>query len=75
MKKQQVRRKAQKKQKKLILPEARVITELSVWSFRESQEINRHIADELAKALQLNYHLNNFGPSVFGLEEEDPSDI
>jgi hypothetical protein len=71
MKKQQVRRKAQKKQKKLILPEARVINELVVWSFSTNEETNCHIANELARAIQLSYQLDNFGPLAFGIDDPD----
>lgn len=74
MKKQQVKRKAAKPKKKLILPEGRVITELIVWSFSDNQDTNRHIANELAKAIQLSNQLDHFGPAVFGLEDEELSD-
>jgi hypothetical protein len=71
MKKQQLRRKAPNKQKKLILPEGRLIIELVVWSFSTNEETNCHIANELAKAIQLSYQLDNFGPLVFGIDDPE----
>lgn len=68
MKKQRLKRNAQKK---LILPEGYVVTELVVWTFTDNEDVIRHNANELAKALQMSYQLSNFGPSAFGIEDEE----
>ena len=68
MKKQQVRRKASNS---VILPVGRVIMELALWDFSGDADIIRHNANELAKALQMSYNLDNFGPSSFGMEDEE----
>lgn len=51
------------------IPVGRVVPELVVWDFSEDEEVIRHIASELARAIQLSYSLNNFGLSSFGMEE------
>lgn len=68
MKKQQLRRNAQKK---LILPEGVVVTELVLWVFTDDVDVIRHNANELAKAIQMSYQLSNFGPSAFGIDDEE----
>jgi hypothetical protein len=68
MKKQQLRRNAQKK---LILPEGVVVTELVLWVFTDDVDVIRHNANELAKAIQISYQLSNFGPSAFGIDDEE----
>jgi hypothetical protein len=68
MKKQQVRRKALKP---VSLPVGRVILELALWDFSGDEDIICHNANELAKALQMSYNLDNFGPSSFGIEDEE----
>lgn len=67
MKKQQHRRNAQKP---TILPEGHLVVDLVIWSFTDDEDIIRHNADQLAKAIQLGYQLKNFGPSMFDLDEE-----
>lgn len=44
--------------------------DLVIWSFTDDEDIIRHNADQLAKAIQLGYQLKNFGPSMFDLDEE-----
>jgi hypothetical protein len=68
MKKQQLRHKASKP---VILPVGRVIVELVLWDFSGDADIIRHNANELAKAIQMSYNLDNFGPSSFGMEDEE----
>lgn len=64
MKKQQVKRNA-------ILPVGRVITDLCLWDFSGNEDVIRHNANELARAIQLSFQLDNFGLESFGLTEED----
>jgi hypothetical protein len=66
MKKQQVRHIASKP---VCIPVGELIRELVLWDFSGDEHIIRHNANELAKALQMSYNLNNFGPSSFGMEE------
>ena len=68
MKKQQLRHKASKP---VTLPVGRVLIELALWDFSGNADIIRHNANELAKAIQMSYHLDNFGPSSFGIEDEE----
>lgn len=68
MKKQRVKRTAVKP---LALPVGRVIHELVIWDFTQDDDIIRHNANELARAIQMGYNLENFGASSFGLSEED----
>lgn len=70
-KKQQVRRKALKQKVQLILPIGVVVRELVLWDFSNNEDIIRHNASQLAIAIQMRYNLENFGPSSFGIEEED----
>lgn len=71
MKKQQVRRKAVKQKKKLILPIGVVVKELVLWDFSNNEDIIRHNANELARAIQMSYSLDHFGPASFGIEDEE----
>jgi hypothetical protein len=68
MKKQQVKRTASNL---IYLPIGVVIRELVLWDFSGDEHIIRHNANELAKALQMSYNLDNFGPSSFGIDDED----
>lgn len=68
MKKQPVRHTASKP---VTLPVGRVIIELALWDFSGDADIIRHNANELAKALQMSYNLDNFGPSSFGMDDEE----
>lgn len=70
MKKQQVRHTASKP---IYLPVGMVIRELVLWDFSGDEHVIRHNANELAKALQMSYNLDNFGPASFGMEEEENS--
>jgi hypothetical protein len=56
---------------KKYLPHGRVLLELVVWNFTQDEILIRHTADELAKAIQMHFHLNNFGTEAFGLGSED----
>ena len=67
MKKQPLRRKA----KKLILPVGEMIIDLAVWDFSQDEDFIRHTADQLAKAILVSYNMSNFGPSSFGLSDEE----
>jgi hypothetical protein len=71
MKKQQVRRKALKKQKKVMITPGRVILELALWDFSGDEVIIRHYANQLAQAILTSYNLDNFGPVSFGLKDEE----
>ena len=68
MKKQPVRHIASKQ---ITLPVGRIIVELVLWDFSGNADIIRHNANELANAIQISYRLNNFGPSSFGMEDEE----
>ena len=70
MKKQQVRRKAAKKKNPIYIPVGVVWTELILWDFSGNDEVIAHNASELARAIYLNYGLNNFGPKSFGIDDE-----
>jgi hypothetical protein len=71
MKKRQAKRKSTTKPTQLILPTGVVITDLIVWCFSDSEEVIRHSADQISKAIQMSYSLMNFGPAVFNLSEEE----
>jgi hypothetical protein len=75
MKKQRLRRKAlnNKKSKSVVI--GVVLKELVLWDFSNNEDIIRHNAFELAKALQMHYNLTNFGPSSFGIDDENNHDI
>jgi len=53
------------------LPYGRVILELVIWDFSQDENVIRHTANELARAIQLSYSLSNFGTESFGLEGEE----
>jgi hypothetical protein len=65
MKKQQLKRNAQKRN----IPVGEVLIELAIWDFSEDEDLICHTANELAKALHMRYNLDNFGPTSFGLED------
>ena len=71
MKKPKVKRKALKKQKKVMITPGRVILELALWDFTGDDAIIRHNANELARAILTSYNLDNFGPIGFGLKDEE----
>lgn len=60
-----------KKQKQKAVPIGRLVPELVIWSFNDDEEIVRHYADQLARAIQLSYNLSNFGLQSFGMSEEE----
>jgi hypothetical protein len=60
-----------KKQKQKAVPIGRLLPELVIWSFNDDEEIVRHYADQLARAIQLSYNLSNFGLQSFGMSEEE----
>lgn len=68
MKKQQLRRNAIKQ---VHLPVGVLIRDLVLWDFSQDEDIIRHNANELAKALQMSYNLENFGAASFGISEEE----
>lgn len=68
MKKKQNKRNAKKL---LNIPVGILITDLVLWDFSQDERIIRHNVDQLAKAIQLGYNLQNFGASSFGISEED----
>lgn len=70
MKKQQVKRTASKP---IHLPVGVLVRELVLWEFSGDADIIRHNANELARALQMSYNLDNFGPASFGMEDEENS--
>jgi hypothetical protein len=71
MKKQRVRRTAAKKRYMPLITPGKMICELVLWDFSEDEDLIRHNAGELAKAILMSYNLDNFGPKAFGMEEED----
>jgi hypothetical protein len=71
MKKQRLRRKASKEKVVQKVAPGRLVKELVLWDFSGNEELIRHNAGELAKALLMSYNLDNFGPNSFGLEEEE----
>jgi hypothetical protein len=71
MKKQKVKRKASKPK---YLPEGRLLSELVFWNFTQDEDVIRHIAGEVARAIQLSYSLENFGPESFGISDEEEGD-
>jgi hypothetical protein len=71
MKKQQVKRKATKRKNSQIITIGYVITDLILWDFPGDEETVRHTADVVARAIQLSYNLSNFGPSSFGISDEE----
>lgn len=60
-----------KKQKQKAVPIGRLLPELVIWSFNDDEEIVRHYAEQLARALHLSYNLSNFGVKSFGMSEEE----
>lgn len=71
MKKQRLKHKASQKKQNRAIPVGRVILELAIWDFSGDEELIRHNANQLAKALLLSYQLNNFGPNSFGISDEE----
>lgn len=71
MKKQKTKPKATKIQKRLVMPVGVMITELVLWDFSGNEELVRHNANELARAIVMHYNLQNFGPANFGLSEDE----
>jgi hypothetical protein len=70
MKKQPLRRTAQKTEYKPQISVGKVLEELTVWSFGHDKHEVRHIIEQMSKAIQMNFHLNNFGTRSFGISEE-----
>jgi hypothetical protein len=68
MKKQTVRHTASSKGS---IPVGYVLRDLVLWDFSGNEDLVRHNATELAKALQMHYNLTNFGPASFGMEDEE----
>ena len=64
-----MKKKQRLKNKETYLPFGIVITDLVLWDFSGNADVIRHNANELAKALQMSYDLNNFGPHCFGIED------
>lgn len=60
-----------KKKTKIYLPVATVITDLCLWDFSGNEDVIRHNANELARAIQLSFQLEHFGLQSFGIPEED----
>ena len=60
-----------KKKKTKAVPIGRLLPELVIWSFHDDDEIVRHYAEQLARALYLSYNLSNFGVQSFGMSEEE----
>ena len=56
------------------LPVGVVITDLVLWTFTDNEEVIRHNVEELSKALLYSFHLDNFGPTSFGLEPSEGGD-
>jgi hypothetical protein len=48
-----------------------VILELAVWTFDVDPTSIEYHAEQLSKALQLNYGMQNFGVGSFGLKEDE----
>lgn len=71
MKKQILRRNAAKEKKQPMRVQGQVVLDLAIWCFEEDEDLIRHTADQLAKALHVSYNMDNFGPQSFGLTEEE----
>jgi len=56
------------------LPVGVVITDLVLWTFTDNEEVIRHNVEELSKAILYSFHLDNFGPTSFGLDPSDGGD-
>jgi hypothetical protein len=59
------------KPKQAAVPVGMLAKELVLWEFTYNEDIVRHYASELSRAIQLGYSLQNFGTSSFGLSEEE----
>lgn len=70
MRKQQLRHVAAKYNSGGSVPVGIVLKELCIWDFSQEDEVIRHNVDQLAKALLMSYHLDNFGPISFGIEDD-----
>jgi len=68
MKKGQKKRKAASRGS---IPVGVLITDLVLWEFSQDDDLIRHNANQLAQAISLAYNLSNFGPSSFGISDED----
>jgi hypothetical protein len=55
---------------KKYLPHGKVLLELAVWNFTQDEVLIRHIANQLSEAIQMHFHLKNFGVEAFGLSDE-----
>ena len=53
------------------IPVGIVITDLVLYAFNDSEEVIRHNAGQIALAIQLRFNLEHFGPSAFGLNNEE----
>jgi hypothetical protein len=74
MKKKKTQKNKATKNQPQYLPFGVVINELTLWVFSNDEDLIRHNANELAKALHMSYNLSNFGVSSFGLQEDPSSD-
>ena len=70
MKKKKTKKQAKQIIKKAI-PIGVVVPELTLFVFGDTEEVIRHTASQIAMAIQMRFHLDNFGPTSFGLEEEE----
>lgn len=48
-----------------------VFTDLCVWVFDANQDVVRHNANEMARAMHLIYGMQNFNPTSFGIPDEE----
>ena len=60
-----------KKKKQAAIPIGTVILDICVWDFSGQEEVTRHIADQIARAVYLTYNMSNFGVESFGLTDEN----
>lgn len=51
-----------------------VILDLAVWDFSNNEDIIRHNANEISKAILFSYQLANFGPHNFGIPDDEMGD-
>jgi hypothetical protein len=60
-----------KQNKKGAIPIGTVILDICVWDFSGQEEVTRHIANQIARAVYITYGINNFSADVFNMTNEN----
>lgn len=63
-----------KRKVKNVVPIGVVVKDLIIWSFTDNEDVIRHNVEELSKAILYSFHLDNFGPTSFGIPDVDNGD-